>query len=342
MEGKRFTIRPQSKARLARNTRTAAANLIRRAIKKPRKKAFSVSKLTSQVKQLKVTQRGSLQMDRQYMSWTSPDDPPHPAPYYFDARSPSVLRPIAFLHQAISVGSVSHTCRFSPPIPPLTTKNLDRTIAGRWVTQTYPPVADYAVNPNGLAFDQIRYWDQSRGVGNDYLHMSTHYQLSIQAVNCRGYFDIFLVHPKKPFLRSTIQDISLPDGIQGFTNLSLGSGHQYTLNNQYWTQKRIKRKYFNTAAPAGLPSAGGRPGYLQTNPDLDCEFTVKNVKSRQHIKAPELFEGGVLDATDITFSKQDWIIISCTIENEDIDVDHGLKFAIYRTPIWRDRDGAST
>lgn len=343
MEGQRFKIRPQPRGRAARNTKIAAANLIRRAISKPKgKKALSNSKLTTKVKKLAITQRGSLQIDRQYLRWESPDDPPHPAPYYFEARAPSTLRPICFLHQAISRGSVAYTCRYSAPIIGSPYAGLEKTLAGRWTKQTYPPTAEYNVPPSNSAFDQINYWDQAKGVGNDYLHTSTKYELSVQAINCRGYFDIFLVHPKKPFIRSTIQDVSLPDGIQGFTNLSLGSGHQYTLNGQYWTCKRIKRKYFNTADSAGLPSAGGRARYLQTNPDLDCEFTIKNVKSRQHIKAPELFEGGVLDATDITFSKQDWIVISCTMENTDVDFDHKLAFAIYRTPIWRDRDGAST
>lgn len=310
-----------------------------------KKPSSSVPKLTRDVKALKLTQRGSIQFSRQVLQFVAPPDPQPATPYFFEADSPSNLRPICWLHQAISPGSVAHTCRYTPPVAPATNPTLPQLQAGRWIEQEYPPVANYnvAAGTNGL-FNQIQYWSQSEGtttsaVSNDYTHMSTKYQVKVNAQDCRGYFDVFIIHPKKSYIRSTQKDVTLPTGLQGFTNLSLGSIHQFTLNKQYYSCKLLKRKYFNTArAPGG---AGSSAGYLQTNPDLDFQFTIKNRKSRQHIKAPELFDGGILDSTDIPYHKQDWILISTTLENKDVSSANGLKFIIHRSPTWRDREGAS-
>lgn len=341
MRGKRNAKKVTLKATTSRRGKSAALTVVEPK-KKPRS---SVPKLARQVKALKLTQRGSIQYSRQVLQFEAPPNPQPASPYFYQPDSPSNLRPLCWLHQAISPNSVAHTCRYLPPVAPLTTPTLPQVEAGKWKEQKYPPTGNYNVPPatNGL-YDQIQYWSQSDGatsspVSNDYTHLSTLYQVKVNAENCRGYFDVFIIHPKKSYIRSTQKDVTLPTGLQGFTNMSLGCTHQYTINKQYYTCKLLKRKYFNTSRPTG--GATSTQGFLQTNPDLDFQFTIKNRKSRQHIKAPELFSGGTLDATDIPYHKQDWILISTTLENKDVTTANGLKFIIYRTPTWRDREGAS-
>lgn len=314
--------------------------------RKKRKPPLSNKKLTNKVKTLEKTQRGSIQYDRQYCVWNPIDPPQQDAPYYYNPAHPSVIRPIAFLHQAISRLSRVHTLRYLRPIGPGTPPTLNPTEGGIWNKQAFPlsiqgtPPDEFNLAPGQVDLnDQLQFWDQAEGVSNDYTHYSTKYEMQIHANDCRGYCDIFIVHPKKSYIRSVQSDISLPLGLAGFTNLSLGTHKMYSINKEYYTCKRLKRIYFNTAAPAGAPPTSS---YLQTNPDYSCTFTVKNKKSRQRIRAPELAEGALLDSTDIPYSKQDWIIISTTLENQDVTATNNLNFKIWRTPTWRDRTGAST
>ena len=318
-----------------------AAKALQSAFRKKKSSVPSVAQVSNQVKSLKLTQKGSIQYARQYLRWRVAPQPPAASPFFFDPKCPSSLRPIMFLHQAISEGTPIHTLEYAAG------PTLNLTTAGAWVNSPYPPVANYGLPgvTNGL-YDQLQYWSQAAGastseVSNDYLHMQTKYQLQISANNCRGYMDIFIVHPTRSFVRSTQQDVSLPTGIQGFTNLSLGCNNQYNINKQYYSMKKLKRHYFNTTNPAGTQPAAGN--YLNTNPDICMEFTVRNKKTRRAIKAPELFQGGILDATDIPYTKQDWILISTTLENSQVTPDNCLKINnIWRSVTWRDREGAST
>lgn len=333
----------QKKSKGKISTQKAAVTVLQNAVRrKQRGKKTTISKLNSKVKRLELTQRGSIQFDRQILRWLPPDPPNQPSPYYYNARYPSSIRPICFLHQAISSQSRAYTNRYLQPVAPATTPTLSNVEAGVWTSQPYPltssaynlPPGQYGLN------DQLQYWSQALGVSNDYTHFSTKYQLQIKAVNCRGYLDVFLVHPKKSYIRSVQQDISLPLGLSGFSLMSLGANDMYAINNQYYSCKRIRRKYFNTTAPPGGATATEQ--FLCTNPDLDMEFTIKNRKSRQRVKAPELAEGATLDSTDIPYHKQDWIIISTTLDNKDISDANHVKLNIWRCPVWRDREGAST
>lgn len=326
-----------------KSVQKAAVSVLQNAVRrKQRGKKTTITKLNNKVKRLELTQRGSIQMDRQYLRWLPPDPPQQPSPYYFSANEPSNIRPICFLHQAISVNSRAYTNRYLQPVPPATSPTLPNIEAGVWASQPYPLTsAPYNLDPGTYGLnDQLQYWSQALGVSNDYTHFSTKYQIQCHAVNARGFIDVFLVHPKKSYIRSVQQDISLPLGLSGFSFMSLASNNMYSINSQYYSCKRIRRKYFNTTAPSG--GAAATQQYLCTNPDLDMEFTIKNRKSRQRIKAPELAEGAVLDSTDIPYHKQDWIIISTTLDNKDVSANNHLKFQIYRTPVWRDREGAST
>lgn len=313
-----------------------AAKALQAAFRKKKTTTATVAQVSNQVKSLKLTQKGSIQYNRQFIDWKPPLDPQPPVPYFFDPKCPTTIRPICFLHQAISQNTPIHTMQFAAG------PTLNLAQAGLWKDMLYPPVNNYGVPAatNGL-YDQLQYWSQSQGVSNDYLHMQTKYQLQISANNCRGYMDIFIVHPTRSFVRSTQQDVSLPTGLQGFTNLSLGCNNQYNINKQYYTKKKLKRHYFNTVNPTGTQPAAGN--YLNTNPDISIEFTVRNKKTRRAIKAPELFQGAILDATDIPYTKQDWILISTTLENEDVSEKNCLKVNnIFRSITWRDREGAST
>jgi len=323
-----------------------AFNALKKLIAKKKKKVPKVSTINNKVKKLELTQKGSLQMARHVCNFTEISPPSQPSPFYYNPAHPSELRPIAFLHQAISVATPLYTLRYLRPITPGQPPSLNSQEAGRWANQPFPltiqgvppaynlPVADYD------KYDQLQFWPQSLGVSNDYTHISTKYQMQIKAVNCRGYLDIFLLHPKVAFLRSDQKDVALPTGLPGFTNMSLFSNQMYQINGQYYSCKRIKRKYFNTTLPPG--GAAATEHYLGTNPDFDMEFTIKNKKGRQRIKVPEIASGAVIDVSDIPYRQQDWIIISTTLSNSDLTENNHLKFKITRIPVWRDRDGAST
>lgn len=335
-----------AQAQLKRSQRTAASKIQAAARvlsgKSKKKPPLTNKKLTSRVKTLEKTQRGSIQYDRQVCTWNALVIPQQDPPYHYEPNMPTTIRPICFLHQAISRLSRVHSLRYLRPVPPVLNPTITPIEAGIWNKQAFPlSTATYNLTPASVDLnDQLQFWDQAEGVSNDYTHYSTKYEMQIKAVNCRGYCDIFIVHPKKSYIRSVQQDISLPLGLPGFTNMSLGSTHQYSINSEYYTCKRLKRIYFNTTAPAGGAAATDK--WLQTNPDYSCTFTVKNKKSRQRVRAPELAEGALLDSTDIPYNKQDWIVISTTIEQSDqTDANH-LKFQIFRTPTWRDRTGAST
>lgn len=327
-----------------KQTQKAAVTVIQNAVKaKQRKKTTTITKLDNKVKRLSIDQRGSLQIDRQVLRWQPLDPPQQASPYYFEPNQPSNIRPICFLHQAISPLSRAYTSRYLQPVAPATNPTLPSTEAGIWSSQPYPLTASAGANLDPGQYgrnDQLQFQgSQTLGVSNDYTHLSTLYQVQCKAVNCRGYIDVFHVHPKKSYIRSIQQDISLPLGLSGFSFMSLGTNNMYSINNMYYSCKRIRRKYFNTTAPQGAPPT---EAYLNTNPDLDMQFTIKNRKSRQRIKAPEFATGAVLDSTDIPLAKQDWIIISTTLDNKDVSANNHVKLQIWRTPVWRDREGAST
>ena len=320
-------------------TALRAASRIKRAVRS-RVSSKSVAKLGRQVARLKTTQQGAPQMDRQRVRWMPPAGPGNVRNH------PTTIRPIAFLHQAISAGAQIHTLQYGLATPPAFS-TLTQVLAGQWISQTFPITDPISGGGSGVdpalagKFDQLQYWSQSQGVQNRYCHTSTEYQFRCTAKQARGYLDVFIAHPKRNFVRSTQQDVSLPNGLAGFTNLSLGSQNQYSINKQYYTMKRLKRHYFNTVAVhAAAPTQHQRD--LQTNPDFDFNLTIKNDKSRQVITAPELFTGGILDYTDIPLSKQDWIILSCTIEENDQSEDNNISVDIFRTPKWRDLLGASS
>ncbi len=325
-----------------KSTQKAAVTVLQNAVRrKQRGKKTTITKLNNKVKRLALTQRGSIQYSRQFLQFAAIDPPQQPAPYYYNPAQPSAIRPICFLHQAISVNSRAYTLRYTRPLVIGNPPTLPSTEAGTWLKQPYPlSTASYNLAPAEVdKFDQLQFWDQNNGVSNDYTHFSTKYQMQIRATECRGYVDVFLVHPKKAYLRSDQKDYSLPLGLAGFTNMTLAADHMYSIGKDY-SCKRIRRKYFNTTRPPG--GAASTANYLQTNPDFDMEFTIKNRKSRRHIKAPEIANGAVLDTTDIPNHQQDWIIISTTLSNEHVTVANNLNFKIFRTPVWRDREGAST
>lgn len=324
----------------SKQTLASAAKVLQRAVRGKAKKKVSVAKLTNQVKQLKVETNGALQMMRQRIRW----EPQFPGPPVVHRNYISNLRPLAFLHQAISHGALVHSNSVVNQTPPLFS-SVTPIIGGRWIEQEFPLTLNYNCDPATYKkFDQLQYWGQAGGVQNKYYHTSTLYQLQINAVAATGYIDIFLLHPKKSFIRSSAKDVSLPAGLPGFTNLSLGSNNQYTVNNQYYTCKRIKRKYFNTVRATVVPPLTvSRERELQTNPNIDIKFRIRNDKSRRLILAPEDKDTGILDSTDIPYHKQDWILISTTVEDKDVGENNHIKVEnIFRTPIWRDYYGAST
>ena len=276
-------------------------------------------------------------MSRQVCDWASV-----PPAGIHQANSVTDIRPFCFLHQAISVDSAvfSLSPQGTPP-----TNTLDTYTSGVWSKQPFPLTQPVGDGGDGLPasynkFDQLQYWDQADGVQNKYYHSSTEYTLNCLGIACTGYIDVFLVHPKRSFQPSAQQDISLPLGLQGFTHLSLGDNIQYAINPQYFSCKRLKRKYFNTTAPAGTTPEERE---LQTNPNFDVKFRIVNAKSRRLIRAPEQRQGAILDSTDIPFRKQDWIVVSSTIKNRDSSTDNYIQVkGMYRTVHWRDYYGAST
>lgn len=326
--------------------KSAAAKVIQRLARKPRRpskakaSAKSVAKLTRSVRKLKVEGNGQIQMSRQTAVWNLGGPVTH-------TNYISNIRPLAFLHQAISVDSPIHSLYPAPTgSPPYT--SIDLNEAGEWKKQDFPLTTSVTTQPSGEGlptsynkYDQLQYWGESDGVTNRYYHSSSLYQLQCVGVACTGFIDVFLVHPKRSFNPSGQQDINLPNSLPGFTHMSLGDNNMYMVNSQYFTCKRIKRHYFNTAAPAG--GAGASERELQTNPDFDIQFRVVNAKSRRLVRAPERREGAVLDATDIPYSKQDWIILSTTINNRDSTDDNHIRIqSMNRTVFWRDYYGAST
>lgn len=308
--------------------------------KKPLRKkgSLSVKKLTSAVRSLKVAQNGRKQMRRDVCDFA--EQPPAPIPQG-QANTITALRPLLFLHQAISEDAAVYSLN---PIAGAT-GSIDVYTAGVWSEQSFPLTA---AAPAGLAlpasynkFDQLQFWSQSDGVQNEYFHTSTEYTMNITGSACTGYIDVFLVRPKKSYNPSAQQDLSLPIGLPALTNLTQGGGVQYAVNPLYFSCKRIKRHYFNTTAPAG---AVPEERELQTNPNYDIKFKVVNAKSRRHIKAPELNSGAaILDSTDIPFRKQDWILVSSSIADRDNTTDNNIRVNhIFRTCHWRDYYGAST
>lgn len=320
--------------RAAKNLQKAARALSSRS---NRKKTPSVSKLTKSVARLKVATQGKQQMDRQYAEWAT-----NLPAGILQSNSITSLRPMCFLHQAISEDANIHSVN-----PQIGVPSIGTYIAGIWIKQPFPITEPIASGGDGFPasankYDQLQYWSQSDGVQNQFYHTSTEYTMNFVGQGCTGYVDVFLVHPKKSYVPTNQQDISLPQGLVGFTHMSLGDPKEYQINSQYFSCKRLRRKYFNTAAPAGGQAAEERE--LQTNPNFDIKFRVVNAKSRRLIKAPEVNTGqALLDESDIPFRKQDWIIISSTINNRDSSDDNFILLrSMHRTCHWRDYQGAST
>lgn len=327
---------PVKKAESAALSLQRAARALGARRRKPKQ---SVAKLTSAVKRLKVQANGQIQMSRQTAVWNLGGPVTH-------TNYISNIRPLAFLHQAISVDAPIHSLYPNPTGGPYTA--LDLNEAGEWKKQHFPLTTAVLAQPSGEGlpasynkYDQLQYWGESDGVQNRYYHSSSLYSLQCVGVACTGYIDVFQIHPKRSFNPSGQQDVNLPNSLPGFTHLSLGDNNMYMVNSQYFSCKRIKRHYFNTTAPAG--GAGASERELQTNPNFDITFRVVNAKSRRLIKAPERREGAILDATDIPYRKQDWILLSTTINNRDsTDENHIRIQSMNRTVFWRDYYGAST
>lgn len=332
-----------SKSSNAMQHRVSAAKIIQTAAKARRRRstkasARSVEKLSRSVRQLKISQNGRKQMMRQYAAFTN--NPPAPIQL---ANTITDIRPLLFLHQAISedVDVWSLNPQAGPPA------TLEPYAAAIWTKQPFPVTLPVAQGGDGLPpaynkYDQLQYWSQAGGVQNDYYHSHTDYVMNFVGQACTGYLDVFLVHPKKSYNPSAQQDISLPLGLPGFTHLTQGEIQQYAINPQYFSCKRIKRRYFNTAAPAGGQAAEERE--LQTNPNFDIKFRITAPKQRRRIKAPELNDGTAsLDSTDIPYHKQDWILISTSIRNRDSSDDNFIQCkSMIRTVHWRDYFGSST
>lgn len=306
---------------------------------KQRKKVPSNKKLASSVKSIKAALNGKKQMRRDFCDFAAVP----PAPITI-ANTITDTRPLLFLHQAISEDS--SVWSLNPVIPATGAASMDVYTAGIWTQQEFPVTQPVGDQGDGMPasynkYDQLQYWSQSNGVQNEYYHSSSEYTMNFVGTACTGYIDVFLIHPKKSYNPSAQQDISLPLGLPGFTHLTQGSTNQYAINPQYFTCKRIKRKYFNTTAPAGTTPEERE---LQTNPNFDIKFRVTNHKSRRHIKAPEKNDGAaVLDSTDIPYRKQDWILISSSIRNRDSsDDNHIILKKMLRTCHWRDYYGSST
>lgn len=330
-----------------RKAQSASAVLLR-ALARKRKPKPSVAKLAKGVKSLKLAAQGSIQMERQIARFISAFQPAGGgAPQV--RNQPTNLRPLVWLHQAISAGAQIHSLEYQPHTAPAFSV-LDNKVVGTWAPQTFPVTDSIAAGGYGCdpaifgKYDQLQYQgSQTQGVQSKYTHSSTLYQFKITAQEARGYIDIFMFHPKRSWVRSTQKDVTIPGGLVGFTNLSLGVSNsvktvQYAINNLYYTKKHLKRHYFNTVDDPGAPDER----QLQTNPDYDFQLMVRNDKSRSTIKATELFEGGVLDHTDIPFSKQDWIMVSTTLQNADVSSTNNITVDIIRTPRWRDLLGVSS
>lgn len=332
-------ILPSVKAKAAAKSLQNASRALqgRRPVK--RGKTLSVKKLSNAVRRLNVAQNGKKQMMRQVAAF---HDPPAGGSIVL-TNTITDIRPLCFLHQAISEDS--DVWSLNPVVGPPPT--LEAYAAATWTKQPFPITLPTAQGGNGLPpsynkYDQLQYWSQAGGVQNDYYHSHTDYVMNFVGQACTGYLDVFLIHPKKSYNPSAQQDISLPLGLPGFTHLTQGELKQYALNPQYFSCKRIKRKYFNTAAPAGGLAAEERE--LQTNPNFDIKFRVMAPKSRRRIKAPEVNDGSAsLDSTDIPFRKQDWILISSSIRDRDSTDDNFIQCkSMIRTCHWRDYFGSST
>lgn len=341
---KRLVFKTPSGKKIPIRRAQSAAAVVARAIRlnSRRRKASrsqSVSQLTRSVRRLKVAQNGKLQYQRQVASF---HDPPAGGTIVH-TNSITDIRPLCFLHQAISEDT--DVWSLNPVVGPPAT--LEAYAAATWTKQPFPITLPVAQGGDGLPpsynkYDQLQYWSQAGGVQNDYYHSSTEYTMNFVGQGCTGYVDVFRIHPKKSYNPSAQQDISLPLGLPGFTHLTQGETKQYAINPQYFSCKRIKRKYFNTAAPAGGAAAEERE--LQTNPNFDIKFKIMAPKSRRRIKAPEVNDGSAsLDSTDIPFHKQDWILISSSIRNRDSSDDNFIQIkSLIRTPTWRDYFGSST
>jgi len=335
-----------SKSAAGMKHRTSAASIIQAAVKARKRRPAkasgkAVAKLSRSVQRLKVAVQGKQQMRRDFCDFAQV--PPAPIPAGL-ANTITDSRPLLFLHQAISEDAGVYSLNPIVPAGPVL-GSIDVYTAGVWAEQSFPLTA---TGTQGLGlpasynkFDQLQYWSQSNGVQNEYYHTSTEYTMNFVGTACTGYVDVFLVRPKKSYNPSAQQDLSLPIGLPALTYLSQGQQNQYAVNPQYFSCKRIKRKYFNTTAPAGSPPEERE---LQTNPNFDIKFRVVNAKSRRHIKAPELNTGAaILDSTDIPYRKQDWILISSTISNRDSTLDnHIILSKMFRTCHWRDYLGSST
>lgn len=331
-------------AKSALRHRTSAVRILQTAVrranarKRTKVSAKQVNKLSRSVKQLKIAQNGKKQMQRQVAVF---QDPPAGGTITL-TNTITDIRPLCFLHQAISEDT--DVWSLNPQVGPPAA--LETYAAAVWTKQPFPvtlpaPAGD-GMPPSYNKYDQLQYWSQAGGVQNDYYHSHTEYTINFVGQGCTGYVDVFLIHPKKSYNPSAQQDISLPLGLPGFTHLTQGELQQYAINPQYFSCRRIKRKYFNTAAPAGGAAAEERE--LQTNPNFDIKFNVVAPKSRRRIKAPEVNDGSAsLDSTDIPFHKQDWILISSSIRNRDSSDDNFIQCkSLIRTCHWRDYFGSST
>lgn len=297
------------------------------------KKASNVktnTQLTRAVQTLKTKAHGDRQMGRHQVRWVGNLNQ--------NPRYLSNIRPICFLHQAISEGSLLHTLELTPAGAGVPATLLPKT-AGTWALQTLPVITQQNLLPADYdRFDQLQYWQQSGGVQNKFYHTSTRYTLRCQSVAARGFVDIFLCCPKRSFHRTTAKDVSLPLGLCGFTNMSVGCGDPYQINPDFWSCKRIKRHYFNCAN-----QNNGNADYrtVQTNPDFDIDFTVTNKKSQQLIASTDIAQGGVVDYTDVAYRKQMWIVISTTLEESDVGAENHIKIDLKRSTKYRDYYGAS-
>lgn len=302
----------------------------------------SVQKLTRQVKSIKLQAQGDRQMRRDFVRWaTLPAQYPGGVP--ISASKPCDIRPICFLHQAITPLSQLKTLSLTPAGAGVPATLLPIN-AGEWRPQDLPVIAAQGLIPADYnRFDQLENWKLSLGVQNKFVHTSTTYTLNVRANRARGYIDVYMLHPKKSYLRSNQKDVTLPNGLVGFTNMSLGDDAQYQPNPQYWTCKRRLRKYFNVVQQQDL--SAGNAAALHTNPDFDVTFTVRNKKSRRNFTVPEATGDGttgILDATDIPFAKQDWIMISTTLQNQDVNEGSNyFKCDLKRVVHYRDFVGAS-
>ena len=292
----------------------------------PLAKRSTLMRLAKQVRYNTKQAQGRLQMSYQQLAWIAA---PESEQYLDDIQCHLMLLP------AIQAGSKVQSNALA------TATTITRTSPGSWREMVNPATT---LNSLYAEFDQLLFWKNNLGVQANYVLYQSMYTFNFYAKSCTGWIQIDKLSYNRNYQGGgsapNVTDYNLPSASIGLTHLCQGVNKQYRMNPFLFKRKRILRKYFNTTKP---PSDGH---FLGTNPNFSVNLKFKPPRGKKLIRLRQLDGSATAPALpttdDKTISKgcQEWLLISCSLENADSTGDHHVRYDAYRTVVYRDMLGS--